>query len=248
MRALYFSIPVKQTFAAFVLTLTPFAFAVPAGASLIFNLQKETITISNDDIGTVGVRVRDCNDQARLLWEDNALANPFKSDGPGMSMTYPLEEPGFSATLQKVVNKLEAWKKLSISEKVKAAHPRDRIDLGKDLRETCSKSNLDVTDTPSSFSPSNNLIDADGCTDGRSMVYVNQPSGFLGLGSKKVPIGCMTQAELNRWNIEQQNARRPVYIPSIQPSYTSPTQPSYQAPALRGTGICTTQFGVTTCR
>ena len=62
--------------------------------------------------------------------------------------------------------------------------------------------------------------DANGCTDGRRMVYVKQ-GGFLGMGGKEVPIGCMTQAELNRWNIEQQNNRRPVFVP--QPGNTYPS-------------------------
>ena len=67
--------------------------------------------------------------------------------------------------------------------------------------------------------PTLSNYDRDGCTDGRRMVYVKQ-GGFLGMGGKQVPISCMTEVEMNRWNIEQQNNRRPVVVP--QPSNTYP--------------------------
>ena len=78
--------------------------------------------------------------------------------------------------------------------------------------------------------------DSNGCTFPREMMFVTQ-SGFLGLGKKRVPIGCMTQEEVNRWNIEQQNRRRgPIVMPG--PTY----QPS--VPAVR---TCTGSHGVYTC-
>jgi hypothetical protein len=57
-----------------------------------------------------------------------------------------------------------------------------------------------------------------GCPEGTQRFTVDRPSGFLGLGTKKVDIGCMTQAEANRWHIEQQNSQ-PTYIP---PTYQGP--------------------------
>ena len=63
---------------------------------------------------------------------------------------------------------------------------------------------------PNYFTPN------DGCPEGKNRVYVNEPSGLFGLGSKKVSIGCMTQDEQNRYNYEmrQQWANsQPVYQP-----------------------------------
>ena len=67
--------------------------------------------------------------------------------------------------------------------------------------------------------------DADGCFAPQRMVFVD-----------KRPIGCMTEAELNRWNIEQQNKRRPAFVPPV---------PTYQpAPTVR---TCTGHYGTYTC-
>lgn len=74
----------------------------------------------------------------------------------------------------------------------------------------------------------------DGCEYPKRMVYHNKRVGFLWLKTKKIPIGCMTQAEFNRWNIEQENARKrsmPSYsdpTPVIIQQPTQPTQPTYQ--------------------
>ena len=53
----------------------------------------------------------------------------------------------------------------------------------------------------------------DGCPAGQQRIYVDRSTGFLGLGKKKVDIGCMTESEYNRWWIENQNRRQPTYVP-----------------------------------
>ena len=87
------------------------------------------------------------------------------------------------------------------------------------------------------------LVPTGGCPPGTSKYTVDKPSGFLGLGRpKKVDIGCMTKAEANRWNIEQQNLRRPPVIIN---------QPGYQAPKTCYSSGRSTGYGgysgTTTC-
>lgn len=106
------------------------------------------------------------------------------------------------------------------------------------INQRCSDQ---LPDSKALFLPT--LVPTGGCPPGTSKYTVDQPSGFLGLGRpKKVDIGCMTIAEANRWNIEQQNLRRsPVII----------NQPGLQAPKTcyssgRSTGYGA-YSGTTTC-
>ena len=94
---------------------------------------------------------------------------------------------------------------------------------------------------PAQFKPV--LMATGGCSPGSAKYTVDQPTGFLGLGKpKKVDIGCMSQAEANRWNIEQQNLRRPPVMIN---------QPSYQAPKTCYSSGRSTGYGgysgTTTC-
>ena len=192
-------------------------------------MQYDKLIITNDRIGTVGVQVAECRTESLLLWEDPTAERPFKKQPDGFTATYGLEETGFSPKFRKIIEKIEKWKKLSISEKIKSAHPMDREKLAIELRKPCPTKNFSEASAPTA--------DANGCTDGRQMMYVEERTGFLGLGAKKqVPIGCMTQEELNRWNYEQE-ARTPAYIPPVQ-------VPQYQPPRVLN---CTTQYGVTRC-
>ena len=94
---------------------------------------------------------------------------------------------------------------------------------------------------PAQFKPV--LVPTGGCPPRTSKYTVDQPTGFLGLGRpKKIDIGCMSQAEANRWNIEQQNLRRPPVIIN---------QPGYQVPKTCYSSGRSTGFGgysgTTTC-
>jgi hypothetical protein len=196
-----------------VITLPAYFLPSAAYSSVVFNLEKETITVRNDGNGSVGVLVGSCRTESHLLWMDRKMELPWGANPPAStSETYGLEETGFGPAMTAVIARLDRWRKLSISEKVKSADPRDRAALGRELREACPPPSA-----PSASQPSPQ-VDANGCTDGRRMMYVTQRTGFLGLGGKKdVPIGCMTQEELNRWNIEQQNSRPTYQPPTYQP-------------------------------
>jgi len=98
-----------------------------------------------------------------------------------------------------------------------------------------------VPPDPTQFKPI--IVPTGGCQPGTSKYTVDQPTGFLGLGKpKQVDIGCMSKAEANRWNIEQNNLRRPSVIIN---------QPIYQAPkTCYSTGRSTGYggfSGTTTC-
>ena len=94
---------------------------------------------------------------------------------------------------------------------------------------------------PAQFKPV--LVPTGGCPPGTSKYTVDQPTGFLGLGKpKKVDIGCMSQAEANRWNIEQNNLRRPPIIIN-KPGYQGP-KTCYSSGRSTGYGGYS---GTTTC-
>ena len=125
----------------------------------------------------------------------------------------------------------------AVNSDPKASEETRRIALDF-ISQRCSDK---LPDSKALFLPT--LVPTGGCPPGTSKYTVDQPSGFLGLGRpKKVDIGCMTMAEANRWNIEQQNLRRPPVIIN---------QPGYQAPKTCYSSGRSTGYGgysgTTTC-
>jgi len=192
------------------------ASCTPVEASAVFLSATDEVKFVSD--GNPGVYVEYGVGKTYLLWNDESVKNLSNGDdNSGHADTWSLWDEDWGPQTKKIAYAFRKWRELPTEKQLVNIKPAEREKWRKDMFVTANSpkrypptkaSTTANTPEPLAYS---NYRDPDGCTDGRSMVYVKQ-GGFLGIGAKNVPVGCMTEAEMNRWNIEQQNARRPAYV------------------------------------
>jgi hypothetical protein len=199
----------------------PLIAPAPSQASVVYIPARNALKFVSD--GNPGIYVEYGVGKTYLLWNDESARNISKGeDNSGFSNTWGMWDEDWGQRTGPIVLAIRKWREYPTEKQMETIKPEDRQNWKKDMFATANipktypadySSSTPVQDT---YQPPSS--DANGCPEGTQRFYVEQPSGFLGLGKKKVDIGCMTQGEANRWWIEQKN-RQPVYVP-----------PTYQAP------------------
>jgi hypothetical protein len=196
--------------------------SAPAQASVVFLPATDELKVVSD--GNPGIYVEYGIGKTYLLWNDEGAKNlAMGEDNSGSSTTLSLWDEDWGPRTKPIALAMRKWREHPTEKQMATIKPEDRQKWKKDMFVTANSPKRYPAGQSSSSPAQDNyqapVLDADGCPAGKFMAYVNESTGFLGLGKKqKKNIGCMTDEELNRWNIEQRNSR-PTYIP-----------PTYQAP------------------
>jgi hypothetical protein len=182
----------------------PLIAPAPAQAKVEFDMRDNTVRVWND--GEAELTLQGFSESCGLsikLWDDPKVAYPFPNKPK--SSSYPegtgsiFDKKWDGTAIESTIRSLRTWVEQSRSQQAEAIHPDDRSRF---LNGCGAPSDIPVKQA-----------NPDGCPAGQQRIYVDRSTGFLGLGKKKVDIGCMTESEYNRWWIENQNRQQPTYIP-----------------------------------
>jgi hypothetical protein len=176
--------------------------------------------------GNPGVYVEYGVGKTYLLWNDDSAKNLAEGeDNSGSSSTWSLWEESWGPRTGKIALTMQKWREHPTEKQMATIKPEDRQKWKKDMFSTAnSPKRFPAGQSSSTPATEENLytkqpaLNSDGCPEGTGMAYVNERAGFLGLGTKRVNVGCMTELEYNRWSYEQRN-EQPAYVP---PTYQSP--------------------------
>jgi len=239
-RAIKYLSPASVAGALLYTALTP-----NATASIIYRMSDDMLIVANDNIPTVGVQVNECHDEAVLLWQSQLMASPLRKEPEGSRGEWRLEEEGFSPPFQALVKRIEAWKKMSISEKVKAAPLTSRQKLGTLLRQSCKQPESSLLQDARI-----NIVDERCPQGGRYYEYETVHSFFgIRIGSEKGFTGCLSDEEAALMNIQihQGNQLRSLQQQQQLMRNQQMQEQLYPRSGLKGTGLCNTYYGVTRC-
>jgi hypothetical protein len=203
--------------AAAVIT-APLIAPAPAQASVVYLPATDELRVVSD--GNPGIYVEYGVGKTYPLWNDESAKNLSQGeDNSGSSSTWSLWEESWGPLTGKIALAMRKWREHPTEKQMATIKPEDRQKWKKDMFATAnSPKRFPAGQSSSTPATEENLytnqpaLRLDGCPEGTQRFTVDRRSGFLGLGTKKVDIGCMTQAEANRWHIEQQNSQ-PTYVP-----------------------------------